>query len=169
MARKANEARVNPIIERGDRAYGEGKYKDAVKEYDKALEIDPENAEIYRKRGIANRARGDEKDALKDFDKAIELDPSNSKSYLGRGLVHREMKNYEKAMDDVNRGIEISPNDPNGYFAKGQVDLEPRGFQLGRYRLLDRDPVRSQKQRGLCQSRACQIKAWRQDRSDSRL
>ena len=53
-----------------------GDYKDAIADYDKAIEINPKFAEAYYNRGIAKESTGDYKGAIADWGKAIELNPS---------------------------------------------------------------------------------------------
>jgi tetratricopeptide (TPR) repeat protein len=47
--------------------------KKAIKDYDLALEINPNNAEIYINRGFAKYKLGLEEDAIKDYDYAIKI------------------------------------------------------------------------------------------------
>jgi tetratricopeptide (TPR) repeat protein len=123
LQRKGNEAKINSIIASGDNFYKEKKYANAIKEYDNVIKIDPNNAEAFRKRAMANRENGNDKDALRDFNKSIKLVPNNYQTHLGRGLVHREMKNFKEAMTDFNRGIELNPKYANGYFYRGHLKL----------------------------------------------
>ncbi len=50
-----------------------GKRKDAIKDYDKAIELNPKDHKVYNNRGIAKRKSGDIKGANADFAKAEEL------------------------------------------------------------------------------------------------
>jgi len=49
----------------------------AIESYDRAVELDPLNAEAYVGRGHARRLISDPIAALEDFNKAKELDPNN--------------------------------------------------------------------------------------------
>ncbi|MFH1879216.1 MAG: tetratricopeptide repeat protein, partial [Bacillota bacterium] len=54
------------------------RYEDALKDKDKAIELEPENAEYYDSRGVTLRAMKRYEEALKDCNQAIELEPENS-------------------------------------------------------------------------------------------
>lgn len=60
---------------------------DAEECYNKAIELNPDNAENYFNRGNVklNNAQYDE--AHDDFDRAIALDPENAKLYHAKGLA----------------------------------------------------------------------------------
>ncbi|MEZ5307280.1 MAG: tetratricopeptide repeat protein [Pyrinomonadaceae bacterium] len=128
LERKEKQKLVEPIIARGDVAAGNRKFKDAVKEYDKAVEIDPENPDVYKKRAEANLGRGDEKSALEDYNKVISLEPQNAKAYVERGNVHRTMKHTEEALDDYRRASMIDPKSPDGFLASGFLKVEKEDY-----------------------------------------
>ena len=50
------------------------RYEDALGDYNRVLEIDPELANAYANRGSAHRSAEYEK-AIADYEKALELDP----------------------------------------------------------------------------------------------
>ncbi len=56
-------------LERGD-------YEQAIEDYNKAIELDPDFAEAYYLRGVAYYVFDDPEQAIEDFTKAIELDPN---------------------------------------------------------------------------------------------
>ena len=51
-------------------------YEGAIKDYDKAIELDPNFAPAYHNRGIAKYELKQYSEAIADYDKAIELDPN---------------------------------------------------------------------------------------------
>lgn len=120
---KANEAKINPIMQRGDTAYNAKRFKDAIREYDKVISIAPDNVESYRKRAMAKRRNGDRNGALRDYSKTLELDPDNHQAFLGRGLTNRDMKKYDQALSDFGKGIQLAPNYANGYSYRGHLRL----------------------------------------------
>ena len=54
-----------------------GKYEDAIKDFDKVLEIDPEYSNGYYNRGLSLNNLEKYEEAIKDFDIAIKLDPED--------------------------------------------------------------------------------------------
>ena len=64
-----------------------GKNKRAIKDFDKAIELDPKDSGCYYWRGRCYYFLDKNKRAIKDFDKAIELNPKDSDYYDWRGDV----------------------------------------------------------------------------------
>ena len=74
--------------------------KQAIKDFDKAIELDPNVAAFYRWRGIAYHYIGNHKQAIKDFDKAIELDPKDAVAYDKRGMAYVKLGMRQQAIQD---------------------------------------------------------------------
>ena len=106
---------------RGFRASSEGHTQEAVKEYSKAIELDPSFASAYHNRGILYNKLGEQQKALDDYNKAIELDPSYAFAYNGRGNVYRGFGERQKALNDYNKAIELDPSFAYAYNGRGNV------------------------------------------------
>lgn len=63
----------------------DGKNKEAIKLYDKAIELNPTVARAYFNRGACKSNAFAFEEAIKDFDKAIEIDPKYMEAYGNRG------------------------------------------------------------------------------------
>ena len=61
-----------------------GNMYDAIEEYSKAIEINPEDASAYYNRGNKKSDLKDYRGAIKDYSKAIEIDPENASAYYNR-------------------------------------------------------------------------------------
>lgn len=59
-------------------------YAHAVRDYSKAIELDPTSAIAHNHRGAAYAAMGEEIRAIADFSKAIDLDPDYAAAYRNR-------------------------------------------------------------------------------------
>ncbi len=84
----------------GDKKLKVGDTKGAMVHYNKALELDPTNADIYTKRGTGYMVSGKTENARKDLDKAVELAPTNIKALLKRARVHRSLGLFDAAVTD---------------------------------------------------------------------
>ncbi|MDX1921068.1 MAG: tetratricopeptide repeat protein, partial [Candidatus Caenarcaniphilales bacterium] len=51
------------------------KFEEALKDFDKAIELTPNLEQAYNQRGLAKANLGKQEEAIKDFDKAIEINP----------------------------------------------------------------------------------------------
>ena len=58
--------------------------------FDKAIELDPKDANAYYNRGLAKSELKQYKEAIADYDKAIELNPKDAAAYYNRGVGKKE-------------------------------------------------------------------------------
>ena len=63
------------------------KYRGAIQDYNKAIELNPNYADAYYSRGNAKGKLQDYRGAIQDFNKAIELNPKLAEAYNNRGLT----------------------------------------------------------------------------------
>ncbi|MBN2328762.1 MAG: tetratricopeptide repeat protein [Candidatus Omnitrophica bacterium] len=75
--------------------FGEGKNQEAIVEYEKALEIDPDDGEIHMAISMSHQQMGDLDKALESAKKAVELDPREplmytnlSRIFVKKGMIH---------------------------------------------------------------------------------
>ena len=82
-------ANANPIANhyffQGTIKYNQGNYQEAIVDYNRAVELNPLDADIFYNRGMAKYYLEDNQGAVADFTKAIELDPLNADAYDMRG------------------------------------------------------------------------------------
>ena len=90
----------------GNKKFDEGDYQGAIDDYSKAIELDPENPEIYISRALCKKFSKDYKGAIDDSTKAIELDPENPARYITRAYS----KSY---LEDIKVQLMISQKQLN--------------------------------------------------------
>ncbi|CAK8993101.1 TPR repeat-containing protein MJ0941 [Durusdinium trenchii] len=116
-----------------------GNHKEAIQNYDKAIELNPEYCVAVFRRGRSKRALGRYEEAImaiQDYDKAIELDPNDAAmTFFARGPRHA-LGRYEEAIEDFYKDIdELDPNDAETFFSRNPTlqeaieDLE-KAFEL---------------------------------------
>lgn len=78
-----------------------GKFADAARYYEEALDIDPEYSEAHNALGVVYSRQERWKDALKSFNKALEnkLYTTPHIAYYNMAHVYMAQKNYEKAIE----------------------------------------------------------------------
>ncbi len=99
--------------------YQKRQYVLALKEIDKAIALEPENADYYRRRGAVLHAMKRYDEALKFKNKAIALEPDNASYYDSRGATLHGMGRYCEALIDYNRAIALDPNNASYYNSRG--------------------------------------------------
>jgi tetratricopeptide (TPR) repeat protein len=100
---------VEEYLNAGNEKNKAGDYAGAIKDCNKAIELDPKYAAAYNNRGLYKEESGDFKDAIKDLDRAIELDPELSPAYYNRGNAKSGSDDRKGAVEDFNRAIELNP------------------------------------------------------------
>ena len=99
------------IYNRGNAYLIRGNFNPALQDFNKAVELDPNDANAYIIRGDAYLEKGDFDQALQDFNRAIELHPENAEAYVIRGSTWLYRQEWEKAKADLttakDMGIDI--------------------------------------------------------------
>jgi tetratricopeptide (TPR) repeat protein len=105
---------------------------EAIREINKAIQIDSQNPEYYVRRAEYKVAlakfhpRGSEiyESALLDATRAIELDPDNVDFYMVRTMVNKERGEQMAAVTDYNRMIELNPERIEAYTERGILKMQ---------------------------------------------
>jgi tetratricopeptide (TPR) repeat protein len=87
-------------------------FEEAIKEFDKAIELDPKNPDSHYNKGVALYKLHRYEEAIEEFDKAIELDPNNPVYHNNKGNALDDMGKYEEAIEEYDKAIELDPNNP---------------------------------------------------------
>jgi tetratricopeptide (TPR) repeat protein len=86
-----------------------GQHFTAIRDFDKAIELNPDLDVSYYNRGKANgQFRHNFIDAIKDFNKAIELNPNNVQAYISRGIMKAALGQHFAAIRDFDKVIELT-------------------------------------------------------------
>ncbi|MHC4840025.1 MAG: tetratricopeptide repeat protein [Planctomycetota bacterium] len=99
--------------------YNAGKHDLAIKRYNRALELAPNNAEVMYNRAIVFRETSRPKDALTDLNKAIRLAPNFVLAYIARAGLLFENGEKEAAYADLNTAKRKKPNAPEVWMLEG--------------------------------------------------
>jgi Tfp pilus assembly protein PilF len=94
----------------GSAFYAEGKYKESVDAYQKAIGIEATNAAAVAGLGLARVMKG-EKDGVKDIERASKLDPNSALPHLSLAIVYSQSKNkkdWSKAEDEFKKAIQMN-------------------------------------------------------------
>jgi len=102
--------------------YREGNYEEAIRCFDRAIEIDPNLAYVWNDRGLCLKEMGKFDDAQKSFERALELSPREEEFVYDYGeiletigIMRRETKIFEKAILAFELVTDINPNNANAW------------------------------------------------------
>jgi tetratricopeptide (TPR) repeat protein len=96
-----------------------GRNEEAIKCYNKALQINPRDASAYYNKGNALSDLGRNEKAIDCYDRALEINPQHGGAYNNKGTVLSKLGRYEEALECFDKSIEIDPYDAYAYNNKG--------------------------------------------------
>ena len=83
----------------------EGRFEEAIVEYDQAIRLDPQYADAYHSLGNVSFVLEQYGRALDNYNEAIRLDPLFANSYAGRAMTYTLLGEDKEAEQDVERAI----------------------------------------------------------------
>jgi len=98
----------------------------AASDYDKAIELNPSNADAYCERGDFYYETDEYNKAIADYSRAIELDSGYASAYFDRAYAYGEIGDYDKAITDYSKAIELDTSDAQAYYNRG-LDYRNKG------------------------------------------
>jgi tetratricopeptide (TPR) repeat protein len=102
--------------------YYKEEYDEAIKCYDKVLEIDPNDIFALNNKGLALDDLGKHDEAIKCYDKVLEIDPNYAAAvWYNKGLALYHLGNYNEAIKCYDKALEIDPSYINALINKGNA------------------------------------------------
>lgn len=98
-----------------------GEWEKAIKEYDKAIELDPEMDTGFHARGTARLHLREWDKALKDLDEAVRLNPRHAIAFNNRGVAWYQKGDLDKAMADYDKAAELRPTYAGSFRNRGII------------------------------------------------
>jgi len=89
---------------------GLGRYRDAIKVLEKAIEYDDERTDIYNLMGFCFFKEKEYEKAIACFKKVIEIDPSSAIDYANIASNYRELDRIEEAIQYYKLALELDPS-----------------------------------------------------------
>lgn len=96
-------------------------YDAAIRDYTKAVQINPNYAEAFNARGFIYDSQGKFEEAIKDFSSAIKADPTLADAYNNRGYSYNQTKEYDLAIQDFNKAIQYDSKFAAAYNNRGSA------------------------------------------------
>jgi tetratricopeptide (TPR) repeat protein len=103
-----------------ERLLGVGTYDQAMRHFDRAIQIWPDYADAYLNRGLAEHGASHRTEALADLDKALNLDPSLTQAYNARGQIYLENGDVQQTIRDCSKSIQVNPT-LDAYYQRGEA------------------------------------------------
>jgi cytochrome c-type biogenesis protein CcmH/NrfG len=110
-------------VQLGNMYFDAGRFPEAVRWYEQALQIEPRDANVSTDLGIAYYYTNQPDRALAQFDHSLQVDPKHSKTLLNVGVVRAFGKqDLEGAAKAWQRVIEVAPDSPEARAARQALD-----------------------------------------------
>ncbi|AMA49977.1 tetratricopeptide repeat protein [Flavobacterium covae] len=97
-----------------------GDFKGALVDYNKAIELNSNDATIYYSRASVKNELGDFYGAINDCNRALKIDEISFYAFFTRAYAWSGLGEYEHAIIDLNSAIKISPL-PNFIFYRAET------------------------------------------------
>ena len=108
--------------------YGKGMYDEAIAEYKKALEINPNDIAAHNNLGGAYSHKGMHDEAIAEHKKALDINPNDAEAHNNLGGAYYEKGMYDEAIAEFKKALEINPNYADAhhnlavvYYVKGEL------------------------------------------------
>ena len=112
----ANPQQYNTYLMSGYKAYKNGDFSGAIRNYKKAAEISPGNFEIQYNLGVIYSKINDLNNAELSYKKAVKLKSSCSAAYLNLSNLYLEEKNYAQAAVYLEKYTKLVPSDDSAFY-----------------------------------------------------
>lgn len=99
----------------------DGDLEGAIAEFNMAIDVKPDLASAYYKRGLVKQAKHDWKGVIADFGKYIEFQPDNWAVYNSRGDAKKNIGDLDGAIADYTKAIQLKPDLAVAYSNRGDA------------------------------------------------
>ena len=79
----------------------------ALNDYSKAIQLNPNNPNVFLYRGFLYYQNEEYESAIIDFNTVIDLDPHNPFAYYNRGMIYTKLQKEDEACDDFHTACEL--------------------------------------------------------------
>ena len=97
-------------VGQGDSLFAHVLYSDAILSYTCAINLQPDYAPVYARRGYAYASIGDSDHAIADYQQATTLDETYIPAYVNRGALYTRLGNFGLAINDFTLALSLDPN-----------------------------------------------------------
>jgi serine/threonine protein kinase len=99
-----------------------GDHSEAIRYYDRVLELEPSNSDAWNNRGSCCKKLGRVQDALQCYENAIHVQPYNAAAWSNKGNALSALGKYTEAIVSLNRAIEVDPVNESAWLNKALVE-----------------------------------------------
>lgn len=136
MAATSSKLASEYHLQKGRILAAKGELDSAIRELNKSIAINTQNADAFLCRGDVRRFVNDETDAkadyltaLKLYDRTLNAAPRDEYALANRGLTLTRLDRHKQALTDFNTAVSISPKELRNYYQRGWIKYKLEDFQ----------------------------------------
>jgi TolB-like protein/Tfp pilus assembly protein PilF len=107
--------------------WGDRDYDPALREVDRAIELQPSSSDSWNIRASIHRRRGEWQRALAEFDRAAELNPRDSRSPGEIGNTYTTLRRWSDAEHELTRALALDPHNALGAYYLARYYINSTG------------------------------------------
>lgn len=116
-------------VTRGVLSSQKGDLDNSLRDYAKAIAINPQFAEAYINRGVFWTLNNNPKMGIQDMDRAEGFNPNDPLIYSNRGLAWAKLGEHVKAVSDFTKALLLNPEDADTYNNKCAVQVDMGAYK----------------------------------------
>lgn len=120
---------ANDYAKQGDNFFLEGRYQEAISNYEKALKIHPEMADTWNNRGVVLTRLQNYEEAIASYDRALQIRPEYADAWNNRGVCLLELQQYQEAIVSFEQGIKVKPDYADAWNNRGVSLAKLQNYQ----------------------------------------
>ena len=105
----------------GNKLYKQGKYQEAITQYEEYLEYNPEDVQAIYNQGRSYEELGEFEKSMANYKKVIEIDPNHANALMSIGKYHFRNNSYADASFFFTKAANIKKSDPQVFFLKARA------------------------------------------------
>ncbi len=112
------------LHKRGETLLDLKRYEEALKAYNRAVELRPEYADAWKGQGNTLLALKQYEDARNAYDKAIQIQPDSWEAWIGRGNALDYLQQYREALNSFDAALKIKRDSLEAWNSRGNVQIK---------------------------------------------
>jgi tetratricopeptide (TPR) repeat protein len=105
------------------------KFKEAIDNFNKAIEVYPDYEEAIYNKGLILLRQGKFTEAIECFNLVLEVNAKNVKSYQNKAIAFYKQQSIEEALESIESAIKFSPKNPLLLINKAILQKEQLNFK----------------------------------------